>query len=884
MDGMDHKFRYFAFISYSHKDDKWGEKIHRALLRYRFPSIVRKSAAKELPEKIHPIFFDTDNLRSGHVWENIKPALDQSRKLVVVCSPNSARPNADGRQWVNEEVGYFISQGRADDIIPIMVSGDLQTARCPTLLKHANILVHDIRELGVNHTISNIVAGIVGLDPDELWRREERQMRKMRILRGMVAGLFTLIVSLGFLSYWDFRREVHEYHSSVVPDFGTFKGAGKIGPEAAKGKGSYYRFTYCGWRFPPILGGQRILRKIETFQDGRCLPSEKHNYSETGELSEIISFNCEGVIKEKRIFTNGNRNRCEVVPYMNGVPKSGGNERMIVEFNRVTGVQERITVRHPNGKYEISSFDSDCPIRREEFFNPDGSRGCDENGSPVVIHVPGRDPFSGDLMEIAQMYRDATGAPFVNALGISGWTNVFNAYAGTLDVMNVNSNGAPVDSREGFAIERKVYNALMPYVRSRPVEIYRMDKDGRRVEQNGVYGIRMSYDDFFRPICVEFLDEDGNMLKRNSDSHIAKCENYYHSEGPIVTKRFYDEKNERCMNCDGVFGCEIEFDFEGRPIRRTNIGRDDVLCTNKCGWAQTIVCYDSLGRISNFKTTDANGGAVSFNIIGGIGRVKIAEIKISYDECGNALTESVLLPSLVLGEAVTTVQEKRTSDERLLSCLFLDSKKSVCDSSIGWARMKVSYNERGEWEYLDFLKANGDRGLCKIALQVFSRAMRTIKYNIDSIDVSERYLDEKLLPVQKGIFAINSCYDLQGRLKKSSAIDVMGKPCKINDKNMTSIEVEYDELCRIRRIAATPLDEANEVFDNWSSCELKYDDLNVNVAKYDRTGKKTQSHAITNSELEQLHGIIRQFNFMKAPINEILETHKASEWNNMALP
>lgn len=651
--------------------------------------------------------------------------------------------------------------------------------------------------------------------------------------------------------------------------------------------GLYYRSTYVGWNFPPIFGGRRILRKVEMFQNGRCLGKEERIYSESGDLSEIILRGYADEITEKHLFDKGNRYRCEVIPYLNGIPKSGGNERMIVEFNHDTGERELITVRHPNGKYEVNTFDSDNTIiRKEEFFNPDGSRGCDGNGSPVVIHVFGINPLSGtaNFMEISQLYCDAMGAPFVNALGIAGWTNVFDACTMTLDVVNLDSRGNPANSREGFAVERNIYNGQMPYDILYPVEIYRLDKGGRRVAKNGVYGIRISYDDFCRPICIECLDEDGFRLKRSTDFYIAKCENCYHFDKAIVTKRFYDENDERCLNCDEVSGCEIEFDLMGRPIRKTNIDRNDNLCTNKYGWAQTIVGYDSYGQISSFRTTDANGDAARFNIVGGVGQVKIKEIKVSYDECGNELTESAVLSNSVLGEAISLVQEKRTSDERLLSCIFLDFKNSVCDSPIGWGKMLVSYNERGEWVYLDFLKANGDRGTYKDAVQVFSRAMRTIKYNTSTIDVSERYFTEKLLPVTNGLFAIDACYDLQGRLKKMSAIDVVGNPVKIKSMNMTSIEVKYDELCRLKGISAFPADEGEEVFDDWTSCELEYDDLNVSVTKYDVAGKKTQTRKITNAELESLCRIISQFNFMKVPINGILETHKTGEWNNMALP
>ena len=65
-----------------------------------------------------------------------------------------------------------------------------------------------------------------------------------------------------------------------------------------------------------------------------------------------------------------------------------------------------------------------------------------------------------------------------------------------------------------------------------------------------------------------------------------------------------------------------------------------------------------------------------------------------------------------------------------------DKRKDVV---VQFPTCKVTYNERGEWVYQDFLKANGDTGMYKIGDQVFSKATRMIKYNSSTIDVLERY-------------------------------------------------------------------------------------------------------------------------------------------------
>ncbi len=85
-------FKYYAFISYSHKD-------------------------KVIAKKLEPIFLDESNLvAKGSLKTALQENLDRSNYLIVVCSLSSARS-----EYVNDEVDYFIKLGRAGYIIPLIV-------------------------------------------------------------------------------------------------------------------------------------------------------------------------------------------------------------------------------------------------------------------------------------------------------------------------------------------------------------------------------------------------------------------------------------------------------------------------------------------------------------------------------------------------------------------------------------------------------------------------------------------------------------------------------------------------------------------------------------------------------------------------------------------
>ncbi len=114
-------YTYYAFVSYSHRDAKWAEWIQRAIEHYKLPAVIRKEAQKPLPKRIAPVFRDATDLGVDVLVDGLHAELEGSRYLIVVCSPNAAKPNAEGKSFVDEEVRRFCELGRAKRIIPVIV-------------------------------------------------------------------------------------------------------------------------------------------------------------------------------------------------------------------------------------------------------------------------------------------------------------------------------------------------------------------------------------------------------------------------------------------------------------------------------------------------------------------------------------------------------------------------------------------------------------------------------------------------------------------------------------------------------------------------------------------------------------------------------------------
>ena len=113
---MNESYTYYAFVSHSHRDAKWATWIQNALERYRLPSSVRKAVGKPLPKRLAPVFRDATDLGSCQLVEGLHRELEASRFLIVICSPDSAKPNAEGKHfgqqvlllwWQKDRVEYY---------------------------------------------------------------------------------------------------------------------------------------------------------------------------------------------------------------------------------------------------------------------------------------------------------------------------------------------------------------------------------------------------------------------------------------------------------------------------------------------------------------------------------------------------------------------------------------------------------------------------------------------------------------------------------------------------------------------------------------------------------------------------------------------------------
>lgn len=202
--------RYYAFLSYSHKDKELADWLHRELEKFRVPNSLagKLTANGVVPRRLSPIFRDDQDLSAGaDLAEEIKAALAASQFLIVLCSPTAATS-----RWTNAEIESFKRTRPEGCVLAAIGSGEPFASDIPgreqeecfppalrykydrrghQTAKRAEPLAADFRTSveGRRLAFLKLVAGMLGVGLDELVQRETtRRQRRLAWLAAASLG------------------------------------------------------------------------------------------------------------------------------------------------------------------------------------------------------------------------------------------------------------------------------------------------------------------------------------------------------------------------------------------------------------------------------------------------------------------------------------------------------------------------------------------------------------------------------------------------------------------------------------------------------------------------------------------------------------------------
>jgi len=210
-------FRYRAFISYSHADEKWARWLHRSLETYRIPKrlVGQKTAMGPVPARLAPVFRDREELASAtDLGSKLTEALEGSACQIVICSRSSANSH-----WVNEEILAYKRLGRSGRIFSLIVDGEPYASGIPGEEEQecfppalrlqigpggeltstpAEPIAADARpgKDGKAHAKIKLIAGMLGVGFDDL-RQRELQRRNRRLAVISASAVFGMVFAIG---------------------------------------------------------------------------------------------------------------------------------------------------------------------------------------------------------------------------------------------------------------------------------------------------------------------------------------------------------------------------------------------------------------------------------------------------------------------------------------------------------------------------------------------------------------------------------------------------------------------------------------------------------------------------------------------------------------
>jgi hypothetical protein len=232
------EYKYRAFISYSHKDEKWASWLHRALETFRVPkNIVGETTPMgTVPERLGKVFRDREELASStSLGEELTQALEDSACQIVICSPNAA-----GSHWTNEEILTYKRLGREDRVFSLIVDGEPNASQfeetaefeCfPEALRfrmgadgnltkqRSEPIAADARPQGdgKQNAKLKLISGMLGVGFDDLKQREQ-QRRQKRMALFTAAATVGMIITSGLATLAVIARNEAEFQRHCARD------------------------------------------------------------------------------------------------------------------------------------------------------------------------------------------------------------------------------------------------------------------------------------------------------------------------------------------------------------------------------------------------------------------------------------------------------------------------------------------------------------------------------------------------------------------------------------------------------------------------------------------------------------------------------------------
>jgi hypothetical protein len=206
-----------VFISYSRQNKAFAEKLEQALENYKPPNDLK------LEQRRLNVFRDEDDFTGVDYHLAVEQHLNQSAKLVVLCSPDARLS-----KYVGDEIRRFAKARGPAHIIPILVAGVYNNAVKPgqeakmafpdalcevmEMPLAADFTAFDPRRDKINKGVFyrswyTLLANIYGVRRDEIEQRDKKRESRVRTIRGITLTSVITVLSAALVFALFSRRQ-----------------------------------------------------------------------------------------------------------------------------------------------------------------------------------------------------------------------------------------------------------------------------------------------------------------------------------------------------------------------------------------------------------------------------------------------------------------------------------------------------------------------------------------------------------------------------------------------------------------------------------------------------------------------------------------------------
>lgn len=222
---------YQAFISYRHADvdSRVAREVQHSLEHFHVPLNLRKQTGFK---NLHPVFRDKEELPvTSELAQDLTEALQNSRRLIVICSPRTAES-----MWVQREIETFLKTHKQSDVLTVLAEGEPSEVIPPLLLNQRREIVLEDgskQEVAVpveplscdfrsprkrthRSEVTRLAAAILGVPYDALARRQQRYRRRIAAAAATVAGCALAYTTWSLVTIRGNYREIQINQSTTL--------------------------------------------------------------------------------------------------------------------------------------------------------------------------------------------------------------------------------------------------------------------------------------------------------------------------------------------------------------------------------------------------------------------------------------------------------------------------------------------------------------------------------------------------------------------------------------------------------------------------------------------------------------------------------------------